>query len=352
MARKARGESVDPERVQVFHLTARCVRRAFLCGTDCYTGKDYSHRKEWIQQRMEFVATVFGIDLLSFAIMSNHSHQVVRTRVDLVLTWSPEEIARRWLTLYPAKRNKDGTPRKPTKAQINKIVKNPTRLAELRRRLSNISWWMKSISEYVARKANKEDECTGRFWEGRFESVEILDEAGVLACATYVELNPIRAAMAETPETSEHTSAKSRIDDLKEANQAKPVRERDRVLKHSRFLSPVQIDERNDPIGPDPDDSGFRASLKGLLPISLEQFLELIDWTGRNIRSDKRGAIPANLDPIMNRLGINTGSWCKLIETFKSCFKRVVGSSSQLEDAAKARGQQRLQAPGLGLLYK
>ena len=70
---------------------------------------------------------------------------------------------------------------------------------------------MRALSEPIARMANHQDECTGRFWEGRFKALKIVDEAGLLACAMYVDLNPIRAAMVERPEQAVHTSAYDRL---------------------------------------------------------------------------------------------------------------------------------------------
>ncbi|MDV6033735.1 MAG: hypothetical protein F9B45_27305 [Phycisphaera sp. RhM] len=376
MARKPRSEVVDPADVQVLHCVQRCVRRAFLCGKDHFTGQSFEHRREWIRSRLEFLASVFAIDCLTFAVMSNHLHLVLRSRADVAATWSDEEVARRWLRLFPKRRNKDGSPATPTKPEIDMIVNCPQVLAERRSRLCDVSWWMRCTAENIARRANAEDECTGRFWEGRYKAQVLLDEASLLACAAYVDLNPIRAALAETPEKSQFTGAKARIDDLVEQETVEPgpkaggLRdreskaasragdqpkygrrrthdwERSRRRKRSGWMSPVEIDEQNDSAGPDVESSGRRASKKGFLSVSLARYLELLDWTGRQVHKQKAGQIPEHLAPILSRIGLDSHGWCELVKKFGKIFKRAAGTADNLASEATRRGQGWLCAPG------
>jgi hypothetical protein len=351
MARTARRELIDPFEVQVMHTVSRCVRRAILCGEDPVTGGSYEHRRQWIRDRLEFLASVFGIDCLTYAIMSNHIHLVLRSRPDVVGTWSDEEVARRWLRLFPRRRNRDGSPAEPTEAEIKAIVNQPDVLRERRRRLSDISWWMRCTAEHIARRANREEACTGHFWEGRFKCQLLLDESSLLACAAYVDLNPVRAAIAETPETSSFTGAKDRIDDLHQRKASKRKREiheaeRNRPGRRSGWLSPVEARESTDAVGPDVCGSGRRASCKGFLAISLSDYLELLDWTGRQIRGDKRGSIPKHLSPILARIGLDASDWRELVRQFGRTFKRVAGTAEHLSAEARRRGLKWLQAPG------
>ena len=164
MARKPRYEVADPNEVQVFHAVQRCVRRAWLCGDDPHTGQSFEHRRAWIRDRLEFLASVFGVDCLTYTVLSNHLHLVLRSRPDLVKGWSDQEVARRWLRLFPRRTNRDGTPEEPSPSEINSIVNDPDALAARRRRLSDISWWARCTAENIARRSNREDEVTGHFW--------------------------------------------------------------------------------------------------------------------------------------------------------------------------------------------
>ena len=354
MARQARGEYLNPHEVQVVHCVQRCVRQAFLCGFDQNTGNDYEHRREWIRKRFEFLASVFGIDCLTYTAMSNHIHVVLRARPDVVKEWTDEEVAQRWWKLFPQKKDKTGKALKPTDSDLGMMLNNPARMTQIRERLSDISWWMRCTAENIARRANKEDQTSGRFWQGRYRAQLVLDEASLLACAAYVDLNPIRAAMAATPETSQSTGAKDRIDDLKQTGQPKKKRrakkthqwERSRRRKSSGWMSPVEINEQADPVGADKSDCGRRASKKGFLSIPLTKYLELLDWTGRQIRGDKRGSIPKHLAPILSRLGYDGHAWCELVLKFGKLFKRAAGNGDSMQREADRRGQGYMHAPG------
>lgn len=369
MPRPSRSEVFAPDEVAVVHCVQRCVRRAFLAGNDPVSGIDYEFRREWIRKRLELLASVFGVDVLSYAILSNHLHVVTRTRPDVVATWSDRDVATRWLRVFPGRRIEEQLA-EPTTTDIDALVNNAQRLAEIRTRLSDLSWFMRALSEPIARMANKFDQCTGRFWEGRFKAQRITDEASLLACSMYVDLNPIRAAMVETPEQAEHTSAYDRIQALKgqkiasaaadvvvleteeagrqiretPASQRRQQRGRSRTrgtrqILRDQWLAPLTLAERSAP-GALPSDSGVRASDKGFLSMSLKDYLKLLDWTGRQGRADKRGKIPAGLASILQRLGIESEMWCDLVWNFKRYFGRSAGSPSSLRDDA-ARGGRR-----------
>ena len=377
MPRALRSELFVPEEVCIVHCVQRCVRRAFLAGVDPVSGKDFEFRREWIRRRLEVLASVFGIDILAYAIMSNHMHLVLRNRPDVVKSWSDREVAERWLKLFPGRRL-DEYLGQPSEQDIDALAGNAERLEIIRSRLSDISWFMRSASEPIARMANKQDECTGRFWEGRFKGQRITDEAGLLACAMYVDLNPIRAAMAESPETSEHTSAYDRIraeqgdkvrplaadvqpltlDESAELIKTTSVRQRRkqaalakkkaraaaRRMRRDAWLAPLSLAAKyaqgeTDSVAA--NKRGVRASDKGFLTLKLREYLQLLDWTGRQGQKDKRGKIPDTLSPILSRLGIDGGMWCDLVWNFRKYFRGTsAGKPSSMQANANDRGQR------------
>ncbi|MGH9655347.1 MAG: transposase [Bryobacteraceae bacterium] len=344
----ARRQIVDQTEVGIYHCVSRCVRRAFLCGQDFLTGRNFDHRKEWIQARLETLAGIFAVDLLGFSLMSNHLHLLLRNRPDLAAGWSDEQVALRWWRLHPLRRNEDGSPAEPEPQEIAALLADTDALAEHRRRLSDISWWMRSLCEPIARRANREDRVTGRFWEGRFKCQALFDEPAVLACSIYIDLNPIRAKLAETPETSRFTAAFERIaarqaaaEECSSSGALSPDAARD------AWLSPVpDSDAERSARDVSPTCPAARASNRGFLPLSLDDYLALLDWTGRQIRSDKRGAIPDNLRPILERLAIKADAWLDTVTCFGRWFHRAVGCVSSMAARASRSGRHWFQ--GLG----
>jgi len=319
---------------------------------------------------MERLASVFGIDVLTYAILSNHMHLVIRTRPDVVSSWSDEQVALRWLRVFPGRRL-DEQLAEPVDTDVKALANDSKRIQLIRARISDPSWFMRALSEPIARLANKQDECTGSFWEGRFKAQAITDEAGLLACSMYVDLNPIRAAMAATPEESVHTSAYDRIQSLNgvminsaaaelttitrdEATKellSMPIAERIekrgkankgtglRVLRDA-WLAPLTLNERASG-KPLPSNSGTRASDRGFLSLNLRDYLDLLDWTGKQRGAGKSGTVPKELAPILQRIGIEGSMWCDLVWSFKKYFGRssAAGSPQSLRSAAKQNGR-------------
>ena len=165
----------------------------------------------------------------------------------------------------------------------------------------------------MARLANREDGCKGRFWEGRFKCQALLDEAAVLACMAYVDLNPIRAGLADKPEDSDYTSVKERIEERREP------------ASYPSWLCPIGEESAE--------------GRRGMLSLTRDEYLALIDWTGRRVRADKPGAIPSHLAPIMDRLAINQARWVGTVNSYGTLFHRVAGRVESIVAAARQAGK-------------
>lgn len=344
-----RSEVFDPENVGVYHCTNRCVRQGYLCGFDTSTGINYEHRRDWLRGRIEALASIFAIEVGSFAILENHFHVLVRNRPDIAKSWSDEEVVRRYLRLSAKSLM---LREEPSERQVHAVLQQPERVAELRQRLSHISVFMAMLDESVSRSANAEDECSGHFWQDRFGCQALTSEAAILACAVYIDLNLIRAMIAETPETSRYTSVHERIhdrlDELAAADAEGKLDSRGasdasdvpsaRGHRRSGWLVPISIEEGD---GYDGAGEGRRASNRGLLSLPLEKYLELVDWSGRQLRHDKRGVIPGHLKPLLERLGLVPREWLKCLSKFRTRFGPIVGPAQDVHARAIRRGKKR-----------
>jgi putative transposase len=318
----------------VYHCYTRCVRRAFLCGVDTLTLRDFSHRKAWMVDRLRSLAAIFAVEVCAYAIMETHYHTILRTRPDTVALWSDREVAARWLTLFPRHRGLSASPLPPTEEHIRALIDLPQRIAQLRQRLCSISWFMGRLNEFIARAANKEDKVKGRFWESRFKCQALLDEAAIACCMAYVDLNPIRAGLADTPEESEFTSIQERIRAWREKtmNSAK-------IAAATHEAPTVPADPAIGWLCPIHSDSGHR----GILPMTTAEYLDLVDKSGRVTRSGKRGVIDADLSPILLRIGANPDAWHETVSRFGSKFRVAAGLVSSLRAFADRLGRRWLQ---------
>jgi REP element-mobilizing transposase RayT len=343
----------SPDEIAIVHVMNRVVRGYFLMGADPLTGKNYDHRKKWIESLLQRFAAIFGIDLLCFAIMSNHFHLILRSRPDVVETWDSTEVARRWMLLCPKRKEKDGSAKEPSEAELNVIRNDAKKLKQIRRRLSDISWWMRLLCQRVAQNANREEEApAGKFWQNRFRSVRLLDEEAILACAAYVDLNPIRAAMAEKLEESQHTSVLLRLETLADdcqpvANPQPPSVGAEECVgsRPDSMLSPVEIDELHDTLGAQPCSTGDRCSQKGFLPMSAMAYVQLLDWTARQLATGKPGCTPADAPPILKRLRLEPTVWCTLVSQFRSLFGFVAGRPQRVDNHRSSRSGNRFSLP-------
>jgi len=291
-----------------YHVVTRCVRRAFLAGYDKPSKTDFGHRKQWIVDRMMFLCDVFSINICSYAVMSNHYHMVLK--VEDNKQWTTTQTLKAWNRLYSLPYLCEEyllghISHAAERYQMKKMAK------KYRKRLMNISWFMKCLNEYIAVKANSEDNVKGHFWESRFKSQALLDERALLTCMSYVDLNPIRAAMAQTPETSDYTSIQARIKNKK--------------------VNLLNFGDKS-------------------IPYYLSDYIALVDYTGKCVHPKKKGYISDDIPDILNRLEVEPDTWIEEMKQFRTDGITAVGTVSQLKafcQSVKKSWNQGFQIPAL-----
>ena len=296
----------------VVHCVQRCVRRAFLCGVDRYSGQSFEHRKVWVEQRLHHVGQCFAVGIHAYAVMSNHLHVVLQFVPDAARLWADTDIAERWVRLFPPRVDDDNA--RATKRAA--ILANPDRLALCRHRLADLSWFMRCLAEPLARQANAEDSCKGRFWEGRFKCQRLLDDRALLAAMVYVDLNPVRAGITDRLDHSHHTSLFERLQRAESEKTAS--------------AQPMQA--------------------MGSVPVAaclpLAEYARLVDWTGRQLAPGKRGVIRGAIPTGLRLIGAVPTRWSSEVRGVGSRYWRAVGSAQALTELAAALGQRWMRGVG------
>jgi hypothetical protein len=256
---------------------------------------------------------MFAIDIAAYALMSNHYNLVLHVDSAKAAAWSATEIAQRWQMLFRlpvlVERYLRGESSGDIENQLTESI-----IENWRARLCDISWFMRCMNEHIARLANAEDQCTGRFWEGRFKCQALLDEKALLTAMVYVDLNPIRANMAETPETSDYTSIQQRLGHA----------------IHTVFHGPLLPFAGH-------HHEDCRSSH---IPYHLIDYIQLVEWAGRQLRTDKRGAIAQQHYPILVRLGIVQQGFINNCQQLETNFYHVIGPIRLLQQFCQKIGQQ------------
>ena len=336
----ARAHLVDIAMTRWYHCVTRCVRRAFLLG------EGPIDRKEWIDRRLEELAKIFAISVGGFSVMDNHLHLLVRLDPDIASGWTDEEVVRRWGRLFPP-RDKSRQPLPVTKAWVKWRLQDVVWVAEARKRLQSLSWFMKCLKEPLARLANRQDETRGAFFEARFKSVAVLDEEALLATCAYIDLNPVAAGIVDVPEASPHTSITERVEHVKAQGRTGDLEasgkgsvagsKAAKGLEESHWLCPIEDRRRLD------------SSREGMIEgFSVGSYLLLIDFTGRLFRNGK-AAISAEVAGILERLGSSAESWWSRIEKLSN--GRLLGrffaaNRQRLRDVARRLGVHHLASLG------
>ena len=323
-----RSALVSLDATPYYHCIGRCVRRAFLCGVDRYSGKSFEHRRGWIVEKLAELSAIFAIDVAGYAVMSNHYHVVLRVNVESAQAWLDREVMARWCSLFM------GHPlvqryRACESMSAAEMEQVSVFIETYRNRLADLSWFMRCLNESIARMANAEDGCTGRFWEGRFKSQALLDEAALIACLAYVDLNPIRAGMADTPEASDYTSVQQRIrSDVRAADQEASAQwggQDENATLETAIPALMPFDGRLDQAHE--------------LPCSLKDYLELVDWSGRAMNPHKKGSIPEHYPKIIERMQMSPEALLTYLSKQDRDFRRVLGRPNAIRQTAEQLGR-------------
>ena len=374
-----RSKLVDVSVSRWYHCISRCVRRARLLGE----GEQVGERKAWIERRLEELNSIFAVSVGGFAVLDNHLHVLLRIDPDEATGWSDAEVVERWFRLYPPR----GTDRKPLppakrKELVEDRLKDPKWLAETRERLSSLGWFMKSLKEPLARMVNKAENCTGAFFEGRFKSIAVLDEEALLSVCAYIDLNPVAAGIAKTPEESEYTSVKARVDHVRKQGREEDLRAAlkgsvaasaaSRGLEDALWLVPIE-DRRELPSGEsvstesssaksssaksskanptssDPSTAKSKSAegvvREGMVPgFTLGNYLLLVDYTGRLLR-DGKASVNSELASILDRIGSSAEAWQARVARLRGgrlLGRFIAGSREAMQRAAERLGVSHL----------
>jgi hypothetical protein len=334
---QSRKTQVALEVTPFYHCYVRCVRRAYLCGEDYSTGQNFDHRKQWIVSRLKFLSYIYAIDICAYAVLSNHYHVVLHADKTRAAAWTHEEVVERWTQLYKGDVLVDKWLAEPASIDQTTWEVVEEIIESWRERLFDISWFMRGVNETIARMANEEEKCKGRFWEGRFKSQALLDETALLSCMAYVDLNPVRATMANDLTESDFTSIQQRLFEHVKDKSVKNDTETalmSRVADQKQLQKYLELDDL-----PAAElmrfDGSSHTNIHAALPFTQADYFALVDSTGRMIREDKRGFIPSEIPPIIQRLGINPDEWIKHVKYFGRHYGPAAGAVKRLKEFAE-----------------
>jgi len=318
---RARHSQIDLTATSFYHVINRCVRRSFLCGDDKFSGHNYDHRRQWLVDRFTTLSSVFAIGITAYSVMSNHYHLLLKVDKVQADSWSMDEVIDRWYQLFNGHVLVDRYLIEDNISPAHLVAVE--KLVDVwRRRLHDISWYMKCLNEHIARQANKEDQCTGRFWEGRFKSQALLDDIALLSCMAYVDLNPIRAGAASNLLDSDFTSIQQRIKQYHACTPGQKNAEKKGELSNQpKTLLPFA-----------------GATNTSDIPFSYADYFELVDWSGRQVAPKKSSYISDSEPRILAILGIDEDDWLTAVKHFRRQYGSFAGTTEHLRDFAHSHG--------------
>lgn len=328
-----RYKQINTDITPYYHCTSRCVRQSFLCGKDVKTGINYEHRRKWFTDRLHKLTEAFAIDLCAYAVMHNHIHVVLHIAKGRAEGWSMDEVFLRWRMFYkcpPVVRfylenralEKEGSASNPqacSEAELNELK---ALSVQYRERLQSVSWFMRLLNEYIARRANKEDDCKGYFWERRFRSQAILDEKALAAVMAYVDLNPIRANIATSLNNSKHTSIHYRLNAHKARN-------------HPKYLMLFKDQAPNIKDCKDKSPSALSLNNTAHLSFNFHDYKELLCATLTAKQTKTKREPPRFPTRLLSTLGLEQKKWHIITSRFEMLFSGPVGEPDNMTTFAE-----------------
>lgn len=333
-----RSKIVDPDLTRWYHCISRCVRQAFLFADH----QSEFNRKGWLETRLHELNSIFAVSVAGFSIMDNHLHLLLRIEPDTAAQWSPTEVARRWLTLFPPRVKRQKVDASPE--DIQRMAADAEWVEQRRKRLASLGWFMKCLKEPLARLANRDEHRHGTFFEGRYKSIAILDEESILTVAAYIDLNPVAAGVCKLPEKSLHTSIHDRVEHVVARGRLADIQQiRDGSVAAQQASEGIEDDQWLIPIEDRRERGGARAGIKS--GFTLGQYLMLVDGMSRCVREGK-AHLEKEVASILDRLEMDAERMAHRLHSmlkhhrFYGCFHAATRDA--IRRAAERLGISRL----------
>jgi len=283
-----RSQLVDYETPGYYHCISRCVRRHALL--------KHPRRRRWLLDRLSELSRSLAIEVFAFAILENHLHLLIRIRPDLVRSLDDREVALRRVQVLP-RRVDPKDPRTSIESQARLIMASPSMMRKARRDLADPGFFHRLLKEPCARLWNKEDGVKGHFWEARYKSPRVLDDAALLRVARYIDLNQIRAREAGSLTASAWTTARLHWLRLRDALVAGIAAAKRTTSEVARAICDVPWEPSHAcDARAEAEPGGVPSRQARTLDrpkVSLVKYLWSVDGIGRQPRADKPGVIAA-----------------------------------------------------------